>query len=73
MKNRIVILIVIFVLSCKGEKTSTYFTSDKALHYFKGIQEICNQDDGSLWGKNLYGPIIFIDRTSRRIVANMPD
>ena len=73
MKNRIVILIVIFVLSCKGEKTSTYFTSDKALHYFKGIQAICDQDNGSLWGKNLYGPIIFIDRTSRRIVANMPD
>ena len=73
MKNRIVILIVIFVLSCKGEKTSTYFTSDKALFYFKGIQAICDQDNGSLWGKNLYGPIIFIDRTSRRIVANMPD
>jgi hypothetical protein len=73
MKNRIVILIVIFVLSCKGEKTSTYFTSDKALHYFKGIQAICDQDNGSLWGKNLYGPIILIDRTSRRIVANMPD
>ena len=28
---------------------------------------------GALWGKNLYGPIMFIDRASRRIVANMPD
>jgi hypothetical protein len=73
MKNRIVILILLFMVSCKGEKTTTYFTPDKALKYFQAIQEICDHDNGSLWGKNLYGPIIFIDRTSRRIVANMPD
>ena len=30
-------------------------------------------DNGSLWGKNLYGPLMFVDRTNRRIVANQPD
>jgi hypothetical protein len=73
MKNRIAFLILFFLLSCKGEKISTYFTSEKALHYFKGIREICDLDNGSLWGKNLYGPLMFIDRASRKIVANMPD
>ena len=73
MKNRIAILILLLVLSCKGEKTSTYFTPDKALQYFKGIKEICDRDNGALWGKNLYGPIMFVDRASRRMVANMPD
>lgn len=73
MKNRIAILILLLVLSCKEENTSSYFTPEKALQYFKSISEICDRDNGALWGKNLYGPIIFIDRTSRRIVANMPD
>jgi hypothetical protein len=73
MKNRIAILILLFVVGCRGEKTGTYFTPEKALQYFKEIKEVCDNDNGRLWGKNLYGPIMFVDRTSRRIIANMPD
>jgi hypothetical protein len=73
MKHRIAILILLLLSGCKGEKTSTYLTPDKALNYFKGIKEICDRDNGTLWGKNLYGPIMFVDRASRSIVANMPD
>jgi hypothetical protein len=73
MKNRIAIIVLLILSGCKGEQTAIYFTPDKALHYFKGIQEICDQDNGSLWGKNLYGPIMFVDRRTRRIVANIPD
>jgi hypothetical protein len=73
MKNWIAILILLVVISCNREKSVTYFTPGKALQYFKGIKEICDRDNGKLWGKNLYGPVMFIDRTSRRIVANMPD
>lgn len=61
------------LLSCKVEKSDTYFTPQKALQYFKSIEDICNRDNGKLWGKNLFGPIMFIDRTSRKIVANQPD
>jgi hypothetical protein len=63
----------ILLISCKGEKNVTYFTPDKASQYFTNIEEICNRDNGKLWGKNLYGPLMFVDRTSRRIVANQPD
>jgi hypothetical protein len=68
-----IFLSILFFLGCKGEKTDSYFTTEKASQYFKGIEEICNRDNGKLWGKNLYGPIMFVDRASRRIVANQPD
>lgn len=73
MKKFIFFYIFLFLLSCKAEKPDTFFTPEKATKYFNIIEEICNRDNGNLWGKNLYGPIIFVDRTSRRIVANQPD
>jgi hypothetical protein len=73
MKKGIYILILLFIISCKGEKTNTYFTTEKAIQYFKSIEEICKRDDGKVWGKNLYGPLMFIERASRRITANQPD
>jgi hypothetical protein len=73
MKNVIYLLAFLFLMSCSGEKTSTYLTPDKALQYFKSVKEICDRDNGALWGKNLYGPLMFVDRSSRRIIANMPD
>jgi hypothetical protein len=73
MKNWLFFPLFLFLLSCKVEKSDTYFTPEKALQYFKSIEEICNRDNGNLWGKNLFGPIMFIDRGSRRIVANQPD
>jgi len=73
MKKWIFFYFLIFLVSCKGEKTESYFTAEKATRYFKNIEEICNRDNGKLWGKNLYGPIMFVERASRRIVANQPD
>jgi hypothetical protein len=73
MKKWIFFLPVLMLLSCKGKNTETYFTLDKASQYFKNIEEICDRDSGKLWGKNLFGPIMFVDRTSRRIVANQQD
>lgn len=73
MKKWIFFSIFLFILSCKGEKTDTFFTPEKASQYFKSIEDICNRDNGKLWGKNLYGPIMFVDRKSRRLFANQPD
>lgn len=72
--NRLIFFsLLIFLAGCKGEQKDSYFTAEKASGYFKSIEEICNRDNGTLWGKNLYGPIMFVDRTTRRIVANRPD
>lgn len=73
MKKWISFLIMLILISCKEKTADTYFTAEKASQYFKGIEEICNRDNGKLWGKNLYGPILFVERTSRRTTANAPD
>ncbi len=73
MKNCIYLLTLLLLAGCEVEKTDTYFTPDKAIQYFKSVKEICDHDNGALWGKNLYGPLMFVDRNSRRIIANMPD
>jgi hypothetical protein len=73
MKKWIFFPLFVILLSCKGKNNGTYFTAEKASQYFKAIEEICDRDNGKLWGTNLIGPIMFVDRASRRIVANQPD
>jgi hypothetical protein len=73
MKKWILFPVLLFLISCKGEKTNTYFTTEKATQYFKSIEDICSRDNGKLWGRNLYGPLMFVERGSRRIIANQPD
>lgn len=73
MKQWIFLLFFLLLISCKEVKTDTYLTPQKASQYFKEIENICNVDSGKLWGKNLYGPIMFVERTSRNIVANKQD
>jgi hypothetical protein len=73
MKKILFIPVLLFLIGCGEQTTVTYFTADKAMSYFSSIEEICNRDNGSLWGRNLYGPIMFVERGSRRIVANQPD
>jgi hypothetical protein len=73
MKRWIYFLGIILLTSCKKEIAPLYFTSEKALKYFKEVEAVCNKDNGKLWGKNLYGPLMFIDRPTRKIFANQPD
>jgi hypothetical protein len=73
MKKWIFFPVILFLISCGEKKSDGYLTSEKALKYFSTIEEICARDSGKLWGKNLYGPLMFIDRSNRRIIANRPD
>lgn len=73
MKRWIFFALVLTLISCKGKNNETYFTPEKALQNFKDIEGICNRDSGKLWGQNLYGPIMFVERVTRRIVANQAD
>lgn len=59
--------------SCREELPDSYLTVEKAAQYFSDIEEICNKDNGKLWGEKLFGPVMFVDRISRRIIANTPD
>lgn len=73
--NKILCFLISLIIfaSCREEVPDSYLTDEKAARYFEEIEEICNRDNGKLWGENLYGPIMFVDRISRRIVTNTPD
>jgi len=40
---------------------------------FEEYEEICERDNGNLWGLSLYGPLMFVERESRIIIANTAD
>jgi hypothetical protein len=44
-----------------------------AEQYFQEAQAICRGDNGKLWGVSLCGPLMFVERGSRMIVANQSD
>ncbi len=69
----IIIAALIFLSSCNREKGLEWFSVQKAGEYFKSVEEICNKDDGSLWGENLYGPVMFVDNLNREIYSNVAD
>jgi hypothetical protein len=45
----------------------------KARGAFVEAQEMSAKDNGRLWGKPLYGPMLFVDPATRAAVANEPD
>ena len=73
MKKWIYFLAVVILVSCKKEITAIYFTPQKAIKYLNEVELICKNDNGKLLGKNLYGPLMFVDRPSRKIFANQAD
>ncbi|MDP4221735.1 MAG: hypothetical protein Q8868_00340 [Bacteroidota bacterium] len=73
MKKLSCLIILALLAGCKGKVQDSYFTPEKALSSFRAVEAICKKDSGKLWGRNLYGPIMFVDRTTRRITANQPD
>lgn len=48
---------------------------DRALaaEYFREAKRLSDADHGALWGRAVYGPMLFVDPQSRQIVANQAD
>ena len=44
-----------------------------AAQYFRQLKQTSDRDGGKTWGLSLYGPIMFVDPSSRSIVANQAD
>lgn len=64
-------LLAAFLLPVIGNGTAL----DKTLaeKYFKSAARLSQRDGGDLWGMELYGPMMFVDRSTREMVANQPD
>lgn len=75
MKKWILLLPLFFLFACDRTRVEglVYLNSQSAGKYFKAIEKICNDDNGKLWGENIYGPIMFIESHTRNIYANAPD
>lgn len=75
MKRGIVFLglIASLTVGCRKESGDYFMTNQLAAEYFNDIQDYCNAEEAQLWGKNLYGPIMIVNPTTREIYANMPD
>lgn len=73
MKNWIFFPLFLLLIGCRSKNNDSYFTPEKASRYFKEIELICDRDSGKLWGTNLYGPILYVERVTRRIIANQSD
>lgn len=67
------------VTTSSSVATSTVTHNDSSIpielaeNYFSKIKKICDDDNGSLWGRNLYGPMLIIDSITLDVVANEPD
>lgn len=46
---------------------------ESASRYFSEFDELCREDDGSLWGASLCGPMLIVDPPTRMAVANQAD
>ncbi len=73
MRVSLVIIALLLITSCRNEEKSEWFTPAKAKEYFADVEEICNRDNGALWGENLFGPVMYVDSRTRTIYANIPD
>jgi hypothetical protein len=73
MRKWILPVALLLLHACREKEPDTYFTNAKALSYFRDVEEICNKDNGELWGKNLNGAVMYVDRRSRKVFANMQD
>jgi hypothetical protein len=73
MKRLIFIAAIIVLSSCHRDKGLDWFSTGKASEYFRLVEEVCNKDNGSLWGENLYGPVMYVDIRNRTIYANSAD
>lgn len=75
MKRWVFVLIAAAAIlnGCRDEGSTLYMTNQKALAYFEQVKQICDEDNGELWGENLYGPIMLVDTDTRRLFSNVQD
>ncbi len=73
MKRILILILPVILFSCTKEKGHEYITTEKAASYFATVKDLCDKDNGALWGENLYGPIMLVDYNTRKIFSNVQD
>jgi hypothetical protein len=65
-------LILLFLTFSAGASGQT-IDPVLAARYFQEAKWISDDDAGKLWGKQIYGPMLFVDPSTRAVVANQGD
>ena len=72
--HRVNYCITIFALLAKsGYGQDSPINFNVASQYFQEAQALCSADKGRLWGVSLCGPMLFVDRQTREVVASQTD
>ena len=64
------VLALILCLSSTSCSQSNSNSMEKAAPCFENLKKVSDLDNGKLWGKTLYGPTMFVDVQTRKLVAN---
>lgn len=67
------LLAVVLPLHSRVVAQSSAIDTTLAYQYFQEAQTLCNRDNGKLWAVSLCGPMLFVDRKTRTVVANQAD
>ena len=72
MKKSFYYVVLALVLYVSGTSCSQSNSNpmEKAAPYFENLKKVSDADNGKLWGKTLYGPMMFVDVQTRNLVAN---
>ena len=66
-------LLPLLVATCPVLAADRAIDLSLAQSYFDEAAFISDIDEGILWGRPLYGPMLFVDQETRMVVANEPD
>ena len=72
MKKSFYYVVLALVLYVSGTSCSQSNSNpmEKAAPCFENLKKVSDADNGKLWGKTLYGPMMFVDVQTRNLVAN---
>ena len=65
-----VVLALVLCVSSTSCSQSNSNPMEKAAPCFENLKKVSDADGGKLWGKALYGPMMFVDVQTRNLVAN---
>jgi len=76
MRNTLIILTIIFLCGCNNSKKKIEIPENdwnQAITAFKELQEALSKEKGKTWNHTLEGPLMFVNRETRTIIANESD
>lgn len=72
-RSRLLLALAFCSMALADGGASTPIDPNAAIRCFHEARALSDREGGRLWGKPLYGPMLFVESDSRRALANAPD